>query len=73
MLPEEVVADLSHDQEYMYDMCRCVINGKLTDDMKEDVIANMIADMIDNNIDAIIELIPENGIGYNIQFLISKH
>jgi len=33
-LPEEVVAELSHDQKYMYDMCRCVINGKLTNDIE---------------------------------------
>merc|ERR1712240_645730 len=34
MLPEKVVSELSHEQEYMYDMCRCVIDGKLTDDME---------------------------------------
>ena len=31
-IPEEVVCDLSHDQEYLYDICWGVIEGELGDD-----------------------------------------
>ena len=32
-LPDEVVAELSHDQEYLYDICWGVIDGSLEDDL----------------------------------------
>ena len=33
-LPDEVVADLSHDQEYLYDICLGVIDGSLEEDFE---------------------------------------
>ena len=33
-LPDEVVAELSHDQEYLYDICWGVIDGSLEDDFE---------------------------------------
>ena len=33
-LPDEVVADLSHDQEYLYDMSLSVIEGSIEDDLE---------------------------------------